>query len=189
MINLLNAHNKKEFRSAKRNTLWVKYIFLAIAALVILLFMSTITFLVFDSEENTQKQIKATNSEKNASEVTETKKMIDNFTKNTQTLGVIEKNRIRYSEILVNLAKALPPGCVLTTISLTGATLGTTPQNLEANCTTENSTSELKSSDQQILKNVQIISINRDPAKPNGNVKISFSAVIQKPSQNIGGTP
>ena len=66
MINLLNVHDKKEFRSAKRNTLWVKYIFLAIVALVILLFMSAITFLVFDAEENTQKQIEATNSQKNA---------------------------------------------------------------------------------------------------------------------------
>jgi Tfp pilus assembly protein PilN len=189
MINLLNVHDKKEFRSAKRNTLWVKYIFLAIVALVILLFMSAITFLVFDAEENTQKQIEATNSQKNALEVTETKKMIDNFTKNTQTLDAIEKNRIRYSEILVNLAKALPSGCVLTTISLTGATLGTTPQNLEANCAAEGSTSELKRTDQQILKNVQIISVNRDPTKSNGNVKISFSAIIQKPSQISGGTP
>jgi hypothetical protein len=185
MINLLSDGDKKTIRAGKRNRDWTRYIFLTLAALGILVFVSIITFFMFDTEENSQKNIEAKNSQKNASEVTETDKLVENFTKNIQMLKTVESNKIRYSELLVDVAKGLPNGCTMSTLSLSSTTLGKTPQTFEISCPNDSAAVELKENS-KIFKNVQIVSLNRDTSKPGITVKISFNAILKKSSDDGG---
>jgi hypothetical protein len=180
MINLLNANDKKIIRAGRRNRDWTRYIFLTVAALGILMFVSIITFFMFDADEKGQKDIEAKNSQKNASEVLKTDALVENFSKNIQTLKTIENNKIRYSSLLVDIAKGLPSGCIMSTLSVSSGNLGKTPQTFEISCPTDNAATELKNSS-KIFNDVQIISLNRDSSQDSLPIKINFNAIIQKP--------
>lgn len=180
MINLLSANDKKIIRAGRRNHDWTRYIFLTVAALGVLVFISIITFFMFDAEETNQRNTAQENNQKNASEVAETDKLVENFTKNIQTLQTIENNKIRYSSLLVNIAKGLPSGCIMSTLSVSSGTLDKTPQTFEISCPTDNSAAELKNNS-KIFRDVQIISLNHDSSQAGLPIKISFNAIIQKP--------
>lgn len=180
MINLLKASDKKIIRAGRRNRDWTRYILLTAAALGVLVFVSIITFFMFDAEEANQKNAAQEANQKNASEVAETDKLVENFTKNIQTLQAIENNKIRYSSLLVDIAKGLPNGCIMSTLSVSSGTLDKTPQTFEISCPTDSAATELKN-DSKIFRDVQIISLNHDSSQAGLPIKISFNAIIQKP--------
>lgn len=185
MINLLSPSDKKELRAARRNTVWSRYTFLVLALLVTVNIILGITIFYIQSQARMYQEKTAANQAVSDQQYSDTKLKAESFRKDLVTAKTILDGETNYSKVIVDIARTIPAGCVMTSLSLSNSSFDT-PQSLSFNCKTESGILNLKTSLEKntgTFDKVNIISTSINPATEGTPypVSINMSLVLKKP--------
>lgn len=188
MINLLSPSDKKMLRAARRNTVWSRYTFIIVALLIAVNIILALTLFLIQSQARSYEERITNNAELSNREYRTTKTQAATFRKDLATAKAILDNETNYSSIIVDIARTIPSGCVLSTLTLNAQSFST-PQSLSFRCKTPEDILRLKSALERstaIFDKVNIVSTSlsteliTDPYA----VSINMSVVLKKPLIN-----
>lgn len=183
MINLLPDDTKKQIKAARSNVSLVRYIVIITMALVFLALACTAVYFSLinskDAADTASINIKTENSARISVE-----NQARSLRTNLANAKVVLDREIRYSEIITDIASALPPGVILDSLTLDNTTLGT-PITLQARATNTDAALHLRDNFEASTRfsgfNLQSLSTS-----PGGSsdypVSISINIVISKGS-------
>ena len=117
MINLLPADNVKNLRAARANTLLLRYVILLIFVFAGMIAAFGVAYYILSNDKsNAETQIEA-NSQKEK-QYTKVRTEAREFRSDLSSAKAILSKRVAYTKILLNLAKAMPKGTVMTDVTL-----------------------------------------------------------------------
>lgn len=144
MINLLSDDKKREIRAGNANTIIRSYIFMTLAAFVLLgLLSGGVYFTLSVTRSDAQQRVLS-----NQSDIAKYQKIQNNateFRSNLATAKQIMDKEIIYSGLILKIAKAVPRGVILNSLSLSPDTIGK-PTTMKANAKSYDAALALKSS-------------------------------------------
>lgn len=187
MINLLSPGDKKILRAARRNTIWSRYTFIIVAFLIAVnIVLALLLFLIQTQARSYEARI-ASNQEVSDNQYSDTKTKAAAFRKDLTTAKAILDSETNYSSIIVNIARTIPSGCIMSTLTLNSQSFNL-PQALNFRCKSSGDILRLKSALEKnttLFDKVNIISTtsSAQPVDPY-NVSISMSVVLKKPTVN-----
>lgn len=167
MINLLPKETKSAIRAARTNVILRRYlVFLTSSALFMIAIFGAGYYLTTNDRMNAKKEL-AQLEEKMAAHNPE-KKRAEEFEKNLSISQDILKSEIAYSDLIVDIAQALPPGTILTSLNISTDSFDT-PSSINARTCDEEGGLRLKDalSKSDRFKDVSIQSIlSPDNSRP-----------------------
>lgn len=181
MINLLPDDAKVEIHAARTNVTLVKYIFVLGLGAVFLCLISVAVYFVL---MNTQAAAEATVAE-NASKSTAYSSVQAQSNSLKASLAIaktILDKEVDYTKVLTGIARVMPAGVVLDTLSLSPTTLGT-PITLQAYAKTNSDALALKDSFKKspLFSSVTLVSLASSTGQANGYpISVSLSLIINK---------
>lgn len=126
MINLLPPEQKQAYRYARRNTTLVRWLTGSLLALIGLLVISSYGFLAVRGEliqaQQDQSKLQAALE---ADKLTQTNAQVTEISNNLKLAEKVLSQQILFSELLKQLATALPPGSGLANLTIMDVTAGT----------------------------------------------------------------
>lgn len=122
MINLLSNKTKNELAAARRNIVLLKYVItlLAVAGIATLSYFGA--YCVLDSQARGYRQEAAT-YQPQRTQYSDVIKAANSYNKDLSIAKSILKNEFHFSELLIEIARILPSGTVLTTIDTNNTNL------------------------------------------------------------------
>lgn len=183
MINLLSYDKKNEIRAGKANVIILKYIFISLAAAILLGLIIAGAYITLElSRENAQNRINQNSTEIAKYEVVKTR--AETFRANLATAKQIIDNEIAYSSAYIKIAQVIPAGVVIDTLDLNSTSPGSS-MTFTARANSSDSALALKSSFQdhpEIFSNVYFDSITT-PTDSNDEdypVTVTITATLTK---------
>jgi Tfp pilus assembly protein PilN len=137
MINLLPNEDKRQIRAARSNTLLLRYNFLILGVAVIAAFAIGGVYIYLSNSKAASETTIAKNKDR-ASGFDATANEASTFRANLSTAKQIMDREVVYTKVVLQLAKALPPGTVLQSLSLDASTFGTPTVLVAKTKTTDN---------------------------------------------------
>ncbi len=193
MINLLSPNDKKQLHAARRNTVWIRYTFLIIAVLISINIILGATALIIQGEQDASRQKIVTNEDQRDKEYISTRQEAERFRQNLSIAKTILSEETKYSDIILNIARAIPSGCILGNLTLNAQSFSlTTSQTLSFNCRTQDDVVKLKTSmenAQAVFGKVSILSTTLSQGGANTSpypVTASISTILKKPPSSQG---
>lgn len=194
MINLLSPYDKKQLHAARRNTIWVRYTFLIIAVLIAVNIILGATALIIQGQEDASKQKIANNESQRDKEYISTRQKAEQFRQNLTIAKTILGQETKYSDIILNIARAIPSGCVMGSLTLNPQSFdASTNQTLSFNCKSQDDVVKLKTSmenSQAVFGKVSILSTTQSQGGSDGSssypVTASISTLLKKPPSSQG---
>lgn len=125
MINLLPEEYKKEIRAARMNVVLLRYNFITLAGLAILLLACVVFYYALTGAKNAAQA----NDVQNASKVNSyasTKALASEYDQNLATAKKILANQVNYTDLVLGIAALMPKGTVLDGINLSANDFGNT---------------------------------------------------------------
>lgn len=188
MINLLSSTDKKELRAARRNTIWARYTFLVLALLVAINIILGLTALFIQAQARAYEERIADNEQLSNQRYSGTKAKADTFRKELATAKTILEGETKFSTVIVNIARTIPPGCIMTGLTLNTQSFDT-PQSINFECKDRSGILGLKSALEKntvVFDKVNIVTTSIKPATTPEpySVTISMSLVLKKPVEN-----
>lgn len=179
MINLLPPEIKTETNAARLNRLLLRYNIMVLGALVFsLAFMGVVYIFLVNAKTVAESTIE--NNIARAGDYQSVESEANTFKTDLTSAKQILDGDVRYTNIILEIAKVLPPGVVLDTLSLDSQTFGT-PTTLAANARDYPTVLRLKESLQSstVFENVSIQTISNSGS---GDYPLSatFSVTIPK---------
>ncbi|MEI7539627.1 MAG: PilN domain-containing protein [Candidatus Saccharibacteria bacterium] len=168
MINLLPDETKQQIRAARTNVFLLKIIISLGCAVIYLAVVCTATYFIISNEKaspTTAAIIKRANT------------MQTSF----NTAQSVIDQQISYSDIITNLASALPTGMILDKLSLNNATLDS-PIDIQLHASDEDNVPLLKQNLQKLAQfsNYNLQSVTSDSnAVPGYPIKVDISLTIR----------
>lgn len=187
MINLLPPDNKKDIRAGYANVIIVRYIVLVLVAFGVLAGIVGVAY-VTQANLRVTAQERVDNAAENTGAYETTKQEAETFRTNLATAKQILDKELKYSELIIAIAKALPDNVYLDTLSLDAETLGE-PVSLTASAKTIKDAQKLKASFEQnsdLFSDVHYESIapqaqsGEDRSSSAYPIKVSISVTIKK---------
>jgi len=185
VINLLNPHDKKELRAARRNTIWSRYTLLAVALLITVNIILGLTFFFTLNQAQIYKQRIADNQAQSNKSYSGTRAKSEAFRKNLTTAKALLGAETNYSSIIVTIANTVPGGCVMSSLTLNPQSFGVT-QSFNFKCRAKADIIRLKTAlerNSATFDKVNIVSTFTSP--PNGAesfpVTVTMSLILKKP--------
>lgn len=124
MINLLPPANKKEIRAGYANRLLVRYVMLSLIVFATMcMAIASVYFYLQTTKNIAEQEIRSNKSLQ--SKYANVQKKSDEFRSNLATVKQIMSKKVDYTRIMIDLANSMPPGTVVTKLSLDAATIGT----------------------------------------------------------------
>ncbi len=125
MINLLPDDRKHEIRASRANVLLLRYDFLTIGVVVLLIILCAGSFIILQC---TKQSALATigENEKKTSTLADARTAADEYRQNLTLASKIIDNGVSYTDIVIAITKLMPTGAVLDGLTLGGAGAGTT---------------------------------------------------------------
>lgn len=178
MINLLSPHDKRELRAARRNVVLTRYnVVIGFTLIIISCIYGGGFFLTTQQKSSAEQQL----SQDNARTVTyaTVKNEMEQFTKNLSTAKAILANDISYSSLIIDIAKTLPSGTVLTSLSLTPDSFGK-QVTLSASAASYSRALALKEAleNSDLFSNVAIASVGETAAEGSSNKAYPISVSL-----------
>lgn len=172
-------------RAARRNTIWSRYTFIIVALLIAVNIILALTLFFIQSQARSYEERIASNEELSNKEYRTTKTQAATFRKDLSTAKAILDNETNYSSIIVDIARTIPSGCVLSTLTLNAQSFST-PQSLSFRCKSPEDILRLKSALEKstaIFDKVNIVStsLSTAPLIDPYAVSIVMSVVLIKP--------
>lgn len=192
MINLLSPNDKKQLHAARRNTIWARYTFLTIAVLVSINIILGATALIIQNEQDSFRQKIATNENQRDKDYIATRQEAEKFRQNLAIARTILGEETKYSDIILSIARAIPPGCILGNLTLNAQSFSTTTsQTLSFNCRSQDDVVSLKTAMENapgIFGKVSILSTTLAQGNDSSGypVTASISTLIKKPISSQG---
>jgi len=184
MINLLPDTYKKEIRAARTNVLLLRYNFLFLGAIGLLLAGTVTVYIFLNSSKMSAEQVNRDNITKSA-EYASTQKEAEDYRKNLTIAAKILNNEITYTDRVFAITSLLPKGVILDSLNLNAKEFGT--QTLvNAHAKDFASASELKRTFEQssVFSNVHFQVISNEGAGGTANeeypISISINVTMNK---------
>ena len=181
MINLLPPAYKKELRAARVNVVLRRYIIFQAIAIVLLAAMIAATFFVITMIK-TNAEAEITSNQARASEYAGVETQAKQFQGNLSTAKTILDNEVRYTAVILAIAKNIPSGVVMGDLSLDAKTFGQ-PTSLTAKAKTYDGALQLKKSFEEsgMFTNVRLETVSAsEDEKSAYPVNIQINVTIQK---------
>lgn len=180
MINLLPDDYKKDLRAARMNVILLRYNFITIAGLAILLLSCAVFyFALSNSKQIAQKNDTESTAEARAYD--STKKLASEYDQNLATAKKILANQVNYTDFVLGIAALMPKGTVLDGINLSANDFGNTTV-LSARSKNYEAATQLKDNFEKsdLFDDVHFQSLTdaADPAAGNYPITISISVKI-----------
>lgn len=178
MINLLPDEQKRDIRAGRANILLVRYNFLLLIAAGFLIVASIGVYTLLSM---TKANSEATMTE-NAARVAEfntVQKEAATFRTNLSTAKQILDKDVAYSQTIINIAQVMPPGTILSDLSLDVKTYGT-PTTLSARAKTYDDAIRLKETLQLsgLFTDVNFKSITEETNEGGPPVQYPFDVIL-----------
>ncbi|HET7629972.1 MAG TPA: hypothetical protein VFK03_01220 [Candidatus Saccharimonadales bacterium] len=197
MINLLSTQHKKNLRSARINVVLNRYINLIIFAAVLAGLIFGSGYLLTMHERN-QAEAGISDSKQQITQYDKVRTEAEQFETNLKSARVILGGQVTFSQLIVDIAKALPSGAVLESLHIETQDIGGKPITLSARTTDSGITPlRLKSAleDSPLFSDVSIISIKRNittgqqdkSSQSDYPVSVSLSVSLDKSAGKPGG--
>lgn len=123
MINLIGPSRKKQFLAARRNSIWIRYVFiLSGTSLAIILILGGSAFFFYGQKIDQDAKLAANEQKLQAEKYQSAEKKVAAFRKNLNTAKTVLDAETYYSVILLDVAKTMPENTRLVTITLNAAT-------------------------------------------------------------------
>lgn len=123
MINLLPPDSSKQLRAARHNAIILRFFVSGCVTLGLIVFVYAATFALMKSAEVSSDQSSTANQQK-IENFRSTEAAAKQYTANLTLAKAIFDSELSYTTALQKIASALPPGTVLTTLSLSPSTPG-----------------------------------------------------------------
>ena len=144
MINLLSDEKKREIKAGRANTIILSYIFMTLAAFVLLGLLSAGVYVTLNvTRSDAQRRVSSNQSD--IAKYQTTQNEASTFRSNLSTAKQILDKEVIYSALILKITKAVPPGVVLNNLSLSPDTVGK-PTTIKANAKNYDAALALKSS-------------------------------------------
>ena len=159
MINLLPPQEKNQLRAARTNRLLLRYNFLVLVAFVFLMGALVVVFAFLSSTQAAAEETIAYNRSK-VSDYASVQLEADTFRQHLSSAKQILDTDVAYTKVILQIAKVLPSGVILDTLSLDSKTFGS-PTTLAAKVKDYPTALSLKNALQKsdVFSNVSIQSI------------------------------
>lgn len=123
MINLIGIERKKQLHAARRNSIWVRYIFLLVSTLAAVSLILGGASFYFYGQKLSQDEANTANKNRLFTQKYKTEKAeVEDFRKKLNTAKAIFDAETYYSAILLDVAKTMPSNTILTTIEFSSST-------------------------------------------------------------------
>lgn len=134
MINLIGPSRKKQFLAARRNSIWIRYVFiLSGTSLAIILILGGSAFFFYGQKIDQDAKLAANEQKLQAEKYQSAEKKVAAFRKNLNTAKTVLDAETYYSVILLDVAKTMPKNTRLVEVTLNAATFqGQQTLNFEA---------------------------------------------------------
>lgn len=124
MINLLPPQHKQDIRAARANSLLIRYNFLLLAALAFLMLAIGIVYVYLTSTKaNAEVTIK--DNQAKVANFASIEEQAQTFRNNLSVAKLILDKEVNYTKVILSVAKVLPAGTILTSLSLDASSFGT----------------------------------------------------------------
>lgn len=193
MINLIGPERKKHFLAARRNVIWRRYTTLLVAVLIAIVVVIGGAGLLLFSQIDVSKQHVADNELKRDKQYQTIKKEAEEFRSNLANAKIILGAETNYSDIIVEFARSISPGCILVSIQLSEQGLAN-PQSFSFKCNSNDNIVPLKLAleGNSLFSNVSIVSttsqLKNGVATDPYPVSVTIAAKINRPNQNVSVT-
>ena len=180
MINLLPSENKKEIRAARANRLLARYNLFLVGAVAFLMLATGVVYIYLTNTKASTEQTIIENNQK-VSSYAVAQAQANSFKSNLATAKQILDREVVYTKVILEIARLLPSGVTLSTLSLDAKTFGT-ETTLIANAKSYEAALSLKDSFQNssLFTNVYFKNISRgEDAGPYPFI-VNLNVTIQK---------
>jgi Tfp pilus assembly protein PilN len=119
MINLLPPQRNAQIKYGRRNTalrLWLIFTGIAIVGLIIILFVSGIY--INAQSKNLERQITDSKAQLKAQNLNQVQKDAKEISGDIKTIDQVLSQEIRFSDLMQDVGKVMPPGTVLSSLNL-----------------------------------------------------------------------
>lgn len=182
MINLLPSEAKAEVSAARTNVTLVKYIVVLLLGVIFLFFISTVVYFVLMNTQASAEKIVTDNTSKSTA-YSSVQAQGDSLKSSLAIAKTILDKEVAYTKVITGIAKVMPTGVILDSISLSPTTLGT-PITLQAYAKTTVDALALKDNFQKssLFSNVTFVSLANSSSSQAGEypIAISLSLIINK---------
>lgn len=191
MINLLPPERAMHIRFGRGNSLLRRWILGALAAIggLIIIMLGGWLYLVSQTS-SLQKQLDKTNQQLQAQNLAQVQKDSAEISSDIKTINKVLGNEIRFSNLIQDIGKVMPPGAVLESLSLSKIN-----SSLDLSVSAKDYTSatqvgvNLNDPANGLFSKVDIVNIScadsNSDYKCNGTFKALFSADAQKKYQSV----
>lgn len=123
MINLIGKDRKKQLHAARRNSIWVRYIFLLVSTLVAVSLLLGGASFYFYGQKISQDEANEANKNRLFTQKYKTEKAeVEDFRKKLNTAKAIFDAETYYSTILLDVSKTMPKNTILMGVVFNSAT-------------------------------------------------------------------
>lgn len=181
MINLMPDEAKKEIRSARLNVILSRYILVVIFAFGFLVLLLGGSYVILTQTKKSAEQLISINSSK-ADIYSTTKAQVDSLSAGLTETKTILNQEILYSNVLINLGQQMPPGTVLSSVTLSDASFLGTPVALKAYAKTTEDAVALRQKFQAspIFTNVNFDSVSDSKGIDGYPVSVSMTLTVTR---------
>lgn len=124
MINLLPPQHKQDIRAARANSLLIRYNFLLLGILAFLMLAIGIVYVYLTGTKASAEATIKDNQSK-VSSFASVAEQAQLFRNNLSVAKLILDKEVNYTKVILSVAKVLPAGTILTTLSLDASSFGT----------------------------------------------------------------
>jgi hypothetical protein len=134
MINLLSKDTQKRLRSARRNTIWVRYNFILIVVIIGLNIGLAMSFFLnyFDQISASSTYDNAKNRNTQQGENIKTK--ADAFRNDLEAAKILLDANISYTDAITTISNAIPSGCSIKSMAIDGNIYKSTSKDMDFFC-------------------------------------------------------
>jgi Tfp pilus assembly protein PilN len=190
MINLLDTDTLRHYRAARVNVLLRKYVVLLILTLVaVLLAFAGGIFITLGERSAAEAEIAS--HQQALTQYADVKKEAESFTANLKIAKSILSQEVLYSDMIVQIARTLPSGAILSSLSLDQETL-TKPIVLAGRVRTKDEAVTLKNTleSSPLFESVNLNSINEQAVqKTSPEIVKKFPVVVTLSMNATKGKP
>jgi len=179
MINLLPSEHRKQLQAARSNTLLLRYNFLLGGAVVFLLLATAVVYIYLNNAKASAEQL-ITDSKNRVGEYASVQQQAEDFRNSLSAAKQVLDQDVSYTKVILEIAKLLPSGVVMDTLSLDATTFGT-PTTFAAKARDYNTALALKDSleSSDLFSNVYFASISGD-GESDYPINVSLNVTIKK---------
>jgi len=171
VINLLPPSYRQTLRLNRLHSVARRWLFIVLLATIgLALVLATGWFYINKQEGDLKQSIATTNAELTAQNLSQVQKDAKTLTNNIKTINEVLSREIRFSDLIKDIGRVMPPGAILSALSVSKVSGGI---DLQANAKDHPSAAQvavnLSDPSKDIFSKIDIVSITCNPVQTTNN--------------------